>query len=250
MTQQAVATVTRGHTIFLYLVMALVRVASDLPLLWMFYFLQFPGEGRGGLSAALVNALLFFAFGAMHSILARSYAKKWIARIAGERSVRAFYVVVSGLALTFLLYLWRPLEGELWSSRGGWYWVLTSLYGSCLLGLVSTTTFIDYAEFVGVRAIKCRIRGQRQRPPMFSLAGPYAYCRHPMYLLLLMALWIGPTMTLGRFELAILGSAYLLVGTIFEERNLRQELGADYDRYRANVPMWIPRLTPWKQETS
>jgi protein-S-isoprenylcysteine O-methyltransferase Ste14 len=31
-----------------------------------------------------------------------------------------------------------------------------------------------------------------------------------------------------------------------EERNLRQELGPGYDLYRANVPMLIPRLTPWR----
>ncbi|MBI2837236.1 MAG: hypothetical protein HYX75_02915 [Acidobacteria bacterium] len=246
MTRQAAATVIRGPAILLYLVMAVVRVASDLPLVWMFYFLLFPGEGSGGFSAALVNALLFFAFGASHSLLARIHAKKWIARITGESAVRALYVVVSGLALAFLLYLWRPLGGELWSSRGASYWILTSLYGFCVLGLVYTTTYIDYAEFVGLRAIKCWIRGQPPRPPAFSVSGPYAYCRHPMYLWLLMALWIGPTMTLGRFEFAVLGSVYLFVGTIFEERNLRQELGTVYDLYRDNVPMWIPRLTPWK----
>jgi len=37
-------------------------------------------------------------------------------------------------------------------------------------------------------------------------------------------------------------------GHFLEERTLRQELGEAYDHYRVNVPMWIPRLTPWKFE--
>ena len=53
-------------------------------------------------------------------------------------------------------------------------------------------------------------------------------------------------MTLTRFEFALIGSVYLVIGTYFEERNLRQELGEVYELYQANVPMWIPRLSPWK----
>lgn len=52
-------------------------------------------------------------------------------------------------------------------------------------------------------------------------------------------------MTVGRFEFALLGTLYAVIGTFFEERNLMAELGAEYKTYRANVPMWIPRLRPW-----
>lgn len=51
-------------------------------------------------------------------------------------------------------------------------------------------------------------------------------------------------MTYGRLEFALLGSIYLIIGTFFEERNLREELGEVYNLYRENVPMWIPRLRP------
>jgi len=67
-----------------------------------------------------------------------------------------------------------------------------------------------------------------------------------MYVFFIGALWIGPVMTYGRLEFAAMGTVYMLIGTYFEERNLRAELGASYDEYRAHVPMWIPRLTPWK----
>jgi len=49
----------------------------------------------------------------------------------------------------------------------------------------------------------------------------------------LVALWVGPMMTLGRLEFAALASLYLFAGTLLEEHNLRQELGDVYDVYAA-----------------
>ena len=33
---------------------------------------------------------------------------------------------------------------------------------------------------------------------------------------------------------------------LVEEPGLRKRFGADYDAYRANVPRWLPRLSPWE----
>jgi protein-S-isoprenylcysteine O-methyltransferase Ste14 len=74
--------------------------------------------------------------------------------------------------------------------------------------------------------------------------GPYGYCRHPVYLAMLAAFWVGPVMTSGRIEFVALATLYLLVGLRLEERNLRRELGPEYDAHCANVPMLVPRLTP------
>jgi protein-S-isoprenylcysteine O-methyltransferase Ste14 len=32
----------------------------------------------------------------------------------------------------------------------------------------------------------------------------------------------------------------------YEEPVLAQSFGAEYEDFRANVPRWIPRLTPWR----
>ena len=32
---------------------------------------------------------------------------------------------------------------------------------------------------------------------------------------------------------------------LFEEKGLERRFGDDYRRYMANVPRWVPRLTPW-----
>ena len=42
--------------------------------------------------------------------------------------------------------------------------------------------------------------------------------------------------------------AHLFVLT-YEEPTLRKTFGAEYESFRANVPRWIPRLTPWRDDT-
>ncbi|HEX9415779.1 MAG TPA: isoprenylcysteine carboxylmethyltransferase family protein [Gaiellaceae bacterium] len=83
--------------------------------------------------------------------------------------------------------------------------------------------------------------------------GPYRYVRNPM---------ISGVLTILLGEAALLGSTAVLAwaATFFamnavyfplsEEPGLCRRFGADYDRYRAHVPRWLPRLRPWKPGTS
>ncbi len=232
--------------ISLYSLIILTRVFSDLPLFGMFYFLHFQKTGVGGVTAAAGNAVLFTSFGALHSLLARSFVKKHLAVLMDTTYTRTFYILVNGTALTLLLYMWQPIMGVWWRIEGVPYWMLTSLYLGCIAGMIYTSFFIDYLDFLGIRALLRAAKNRPAKSPIFSAKGPYAHCRHPMYLFLFLAFWTAPVMTYSRLEFAILGSIYLVIGTFFEEQNLRRELGEVYDLYRANVPMWIPRLRPWQ----
>jgi protein-S-isoprenylcysteine O-methyltransferase Ste14 len=218
---------------------------ADLPVARMLLFLQFPCAGKGGISAAAFNGILFAGFATIHSVLARDLPKRAIARLVGPARARAAYVTASGLTLSSLLYLWQPLSGTVWHATGATYWILSLLFLAALAGLFYAASAIDYPEFLGIRTLLRTVRGQPAKPPAFSVNGPYAYCRHPMYSFLLMTLWVGPVMTYGRLEFAALASLYLLAGTVLEERNLRRELGSVYDDYAASVPMWIPRTSRW-----
>lgn len=225
---------------------ALLRLAADAPLAWMLWSMYFPRPGTGGPAAAARNAALFVAFAALHSALARRAPKRLVERLLGPLWVRPLFVAISGLTLAALLYLWRPLAGTLWHAGGAARWVLSLLFAASVGGLAWAASCIDYADFLGIRPLQRSARGQARKSAGFSARGPYAYCRHPMYGFLLAALWVGPVMTFGRLEFAVLASLYLLAGTLLEERNLRAELGEIYDDYRENVPMWLPRLSPWR----
>jgi protein-S-isoprenylcysteine O-methyltransferase Ste14 len=72
--------------------------------------------------------------------------------------------------------------------------------------------------------------------------GPYRIVRHPIYTGILLAIYA--TMALKGTLLAIAGALLITLGiwmkARLEERFLREELGPDYDAYRARVPMLLP----------
>jgi hypothetical protein len=51
-------------------------------------------------------------------------------------------------------------------------------------------------------------------------------------------------MTVGHLFFAVASTAYIAVGVRFEERDLRTNLGAEYEEYAARVPAIVPPLTP------
>jgi protein-S-isoprenylcysteine O-methyltransferase Ste14 len=79
--------------------------------------------------------------------------------------------------------------------------------------------------------------------------GPYRYVRNPMISGVLFIL-LGEAAIAGSVPLLIWCATFFAVNAVYipvsEEPGLRRRFGADYDRYRANVPRWIPRVRPWE----
>lgn len=79
--------------------------------------------------------------------------------------------------------------------------------------------------------------------------GPYRHVRNPMISGVLLVL-LGEAAFLGSLPVLAWFAAVLAVNAVYfplvEERGLRRRFGEDYERYRANVPRWVPRLRPWE----
>jgi len=78
--------------------------------------------------------------------------------------------------------------------------------------------------------------------------GPYRYMRNPMISGVL-AMIAGEALLLGSRAVAVWCAAFLVINQVYfiimEEPGLERRFGESYGRYKAAVPRWLPRSTPW-----
>lgn len=80
------------------------------------------------------------------------------------------------------------------------------------------------------------------------MTGLYRYVRNPMYIAVVDVVF-GQTLLFSDWRLFCYGAVcwfgfhFFIVA--YEEPTLMQTYGEQYAAYRANVPRWIPRPTPW-----
>ena len=76
------------------------------------------------------------------------------------------------------------------------------------------------------------------------VGGAYRYVRNPIYLAVTTVI-AGEALLLGRLGLLAYAAGCLLLFAAFvrlyEEPTLRRQFGEDYERYRREVPGWLPR---------
>lgn len=85
-------------------------------------------------------------------------------------------------------------------------------------------------------------------PQRLVISGPYRYLRHPMIAGVALVL-AGEALLTGSAGIAILLAAFVAVNALYlplvEEPALIRRYGSEYERYRANVKRWLPRLRGW-----
>ncbi|HEY3054138.1 MAG TPA: isoprenylcysteine carboxylmethyltransferase family protein [Thermoanaerobaculia bacterium] len=92
-------------------------------------------------------------------------------------------------------------------------------------------------------------------PRRLVVTGLYRWVRNPMYVGMGIFL-VGEALLLPsiRGEMLIMVAILWVVVTLFiivyEEPTLRRTFGDDYERYRRNVHRWLPRLTPFDNQTA
>ncbi len=193
--------------------------------------------------ALLIDVLLLGIFAIQHSVMARTFFKRWLTRHIPDSAERSTYVLFSSLALIGLFLFWQPLGGVAWDVQGPVARVLLYALFGCGWFLVLVSTFlIHHFDLFGVRQVWLQLVGRAYEPLRFGTPGPYRLVRHPLYLGWLIAFWATPTMTGTHLLFAFVTTAYILVAIQLEEQNLIETLGEDYRRYRERVPMILPRL--------
>lgn len=192
--------------------------------------------------ALLVNLGLLGLFAIQHSVMARPAFKRWWTRIVPQPAERSTYVLFSSLALIALFALWQPMGGVIWNVEDPAGRI--ALYSLFIWGwsLVLVSTFlINHFDLFGLRQVWLYFRDREYSPLQFRTPGPYRWIRHPLYLGWLFAFWATPTMTVAHLVFALATTAYILIAIRFEERDL-VDAHPEYEAYRRQVPMLVPRV--------
>lgn len=197
----------------------------------------------GDPAALALDALLSLAFFVQHSGMVRRPFKARLARHVPERQVAAIYSVASGVALSAVVVLWQRTEGRAATVEGPARWIALALAALALAGFAWAVRSLRGFDAFGDRALRRHALGKPERPPSFSIRGPYRWVRHPLYLLVLVLLWANVDLRWDRLLLDALWTAWIVVGTVLEERDLAVELGQPYREYQRRVPM----LLPWRR---
>jgi protein-S-isoprenylcysteine O-methyltransferase Ste14 len=198
------------------------------------------GTSRPAAVAVAIDLLLLGLFAVQHTVMARQPYKRWWARIAAPAAERATFVLAASLVQVLLFWLWQPLRGRVWHLTGLPAGLMVAGYLAGWALAVAATYQIDHADLFGLRQAWPRLRGTTYRPPGFTRRGLHRYVRHPLMTGFLLVFWLAPTMTAGHVLFAAASTGYILVGIRFEERDLQRQFGADYRRYRAEVPALLP----------
>jgi protein-S-isoprenylcysteine O-methyltransferase Ste14 len=82
------------------------------------------------------------------------------------------------------------------------------------------------------------------------VAGPYAHTRNPMITGVLSVL-LGEATLSGSPAILVWAILFFLINSLYfeisEEPGLMERFGDEYAAYHDNVPMWLPRLKPWRR---
>jgi protein-S-isoprenylcysteine O-methyltransferase Ste14 len=189
------------------------------------------------------DGVLSFTFFLQHSVMVRRPVKAMISRRIPSRYVGALYAITAGAVLSVVVVSWQRTD-TWYAPNGPLRWIAGAISLLAVAGLVWGALSLRGFDLLGVRCIRRHRRGRPDRPPVLQVRGAYRWVRHPLYLCVLLLIWADPVLSADRILFKLLWSAWIVVGTLLEERDLAVEMGPPFEAYRRRVPMLIPWRPP------
>jgi methanethiol S-methyltransferase len=183
-------------------------------------------------------------YAAIHSAFASSRVKNWVMNqfeIENQKAYRLEFVLQSFIfTIIYLMIVFALPDHRIYLIFPPWQYlfVLIDIIAAvcAFLSLLQTGIW----TFFGLDGFFSQTGSARQIS--LNTHGFYHYVRHPLYLFSMIFIWLLPIMTWNILAFNIGATAYLLIGSVFEERKLVQDFGQEYLDYHKQVPAFVPRL--------
>ena len=230
-----------GHRLLIFLTVGTGGGSLALFAYFLLFGVPFAIEITHSHAARLAwDALLCVLFFLQHSGMIRRGAKERMAKRIPGIYYQAVYSIASGTALFALNLLWQPTNQLLFCLHGPARWLSVCLSVLAIAGFAWGVHALHGFDPFGTLPLKAHLRGISPPAAAFVTRGPYRYVRHPLYLFMLLLIWSTPRLSTDRLLFNVLCTAWIVVGTTLEERDLFVDFGETYRRYQRSVPMLIP----------
>ncbi|XP_064385219.1 methanethiol S-methyltransferase-like [Halichondria panicea] len=204
-------------------------------------------------SSTLVhNALLLLIFPVQHTFTLRGPLDTLLRLMVPEHYRRPVYSLSAGLALGLTMYLWQPMPQPVWTISNTT--AANILSAMSMLGFIGIPVAISNMDplgldIMGMKKPLIKLLGWEsgESPPGEAglvETGLYRLVRHPAYTMLMVGIWITPTMSVGHLLLSSVYTLYTILAVKYsEEPALVREMGKAYTDYMDRTPPFIPALT-------
>ena len=193
-------------------------------------------------AALWLDGFLALAFCVQHSVMVRQSFHRRIECVFPGHWHGAVYAIASGFVLAIMLVLWQGAIPDLVRLDGTARWLSRAVAVLAISGMAWGVRALGAFDAFGVRPLMAEARGMELPDAPLAIRGPYRWVRHPLYTCVLLLLWSCPDLSADRLLLNVVWSAWVVLGTLLEERDLVQRFGAPYAKYQREVPM----LVPWR----
>ena len=197
------------------------------------------------MSDYVLLALLWAVYCYVHSTLISMSVTRWLKKVlAGQyRFYRLFFNLFSMVTLVPLVmysHSARFNSEPLFGWDGYWRVVRYLLIGLGIALVIAGARHYSMLQFLGVQQIRNKSAPRAMTGSgALDSTGVLGLTRHPWYVAVFILLWAGDLNAAG-ITVNVLLSAYLVIGTLLEERKLVIEFGDEYRHYQDRVSMFVP----------
>ncbi|XP_067642756.1 nurim homolog [Eurosta solidaginis] len=202
---------------------------------WVFNLLDNKSRLETSYGPMLFDTLYVIGFILQHSCMKSEFVKGIIEKIGLAAAERSIYCLTSSLSLHHLMRNWLPAQSiVLWqvdvASSNVLWWTFSLIHTFAWLIIYGGSLIMDLPEILGVKQAYYDMKDYAQpiAYKSFRLRNLYSHVRHPSFVGLSVILWATNLMTIDRFLLALLLTAYMWLAWSTD----RTDVAYQYNQYQ------------------